>query len=117
MDKLELGSCMNLLLDSGSWQWAAIEYPAEWEIAVARQAAEGDLGLGSSSFAVLLPVCFGERLLELCFGMHLLQDCFAWYSVDEECSDIHDRCSLGSVCSLQRGGVEVWEQRLTRNNG
>jgi hypothetical protein len=54
--RMLLDSCMNLLLDSGSGHWMASEYPVGLEMAVVRQAAEDELGLGSSSFAVLPPM-------------------------------------------------------------
>jgi hypothetical protein len=56
---LDLDKGLNLLLDSGSSHWMAVEYPAWLRMHGVRQAEDG-LGLGSSSFALVPPTTFRE---------------------------------------------------------
>jgi hypothetical protein len=60
-ETLHLDVYINLLLDSGSMHWMAIDYPAELEMQCVRPAVEDALGLGSSSFALLPHMFSGER--------------------------------------------------------
>jgi hypothetical protein len=56
---LDLDKVFNLLLDSGSSHWMAVEYPA-WLLMHGVRQAEDGLGLGSSSFALVPPTTFRE---------------------------------------------------------
>jgi hypothetical protein len=53
-DTFDLDASVNLILDSGSTHWVAVEYPASVCMLGVRQVEDG-LALGSSSFAIVVP--------------------------------------------------------------